>query len=101
LIWRSDLSAEMKTKVKAFFLGYGRGDSAEAKRELANMNKLTFGTFNDSDNKQLLPFRQLELFKERAKLENDDKMDAAAKQARLAEINKKLADLNGQLAAAK
>jgi phosphonate transport system substrate-binding protein len=101
MIWRTDLSAEMKTKVKAFFLGYGRGDSAEAKRELANMNKLTFGTFNDSDNKQLLPFRQLELFKEKAKLEADDKMDAAAKQARLAEINKKLSDLNGQLVAAK
>jgi phosphonate transport system substrate-binding protein len=99
MIWRTDLPAEMKSKVKSFFLAYGRGDSVEAKRELANMNKLTFGTFNDSDNRQLLPFRQLELFKERAKLEADDKMDAAAKQAKLAEINKKLADLNGQLAA--
>lgn len=101
LIWRSDLSAEMKTKVKTFFLSYGRGNSADAKRELANMNKLTFGTFNESSNRQLVPFRQLELFKEKAKLETDDKMDGAAKQARLTEIQKKLADLNVQLAAAK
>jgi len=101
LVWRSDIPADMKTKVKAFFLGYGRGDTADAKRELANVNKLTFGVFNDSSNKQLVPFRQLELFKEKAKVEADDKMDAADKQAKLNEINKKLADLNGQVASAK
>ncbi|MCX9156080.1 phosphonate ABC transporter substrate-binding protein [Niveibacterium sp. 24ML] len=101
LVWRNDLPADVKAKVKGFFLNYGRGDSAEAKRELDNMNKLTFGTFNESSNKQLLPFRQLELFKEKAKLENDEKMDAAAKQAKLAEINKKLAELNTLLVSAK
>jgi phosphonate transport system substrate-binding protein len=101
LIWRADLPADVKAKVKSFFLAYGRGDSAEAKRELANMNKLTFGTFNDSSNKQLVPFRQLELFKEKAKVEADENMNAAAKQAKLAEIAKKLTSLNDQLAAAK
>jgi phosphonate transport system substrate-binding protein len=101
LIWRTDLPADVKAKVKSFFLTYARGDSAEAKQELANMNKLTFGAFNDSSNKQLVPFRQLELFKEKAKVEADDKMDAAAKQARLADIAKKLASLNDQLASAK
>ena len=101
MIWRTDLPADVKAKVKSFFLGYGRGDSAEAKQELANMNKLTFGTFNDSSNKQLVPFRQLELFKAKAKIEADDTMDAAAKQAKLAEIARKLAALNDQLAAAK
>ena len=99
MIWRTDLPADVKAKVKEFFLGYGRGDSADAKRELANMNKLTFGVFNESSNKQLVPFRQLELFKEKAKVEADDKMDPAAKQAKLAEIAKKLAALNDQLAA--
>lgn len=99
LVWRADLPADVKAKVKEFVLAYGRGDSADAKRELANMNKLTFGAFNESSNKQLVPFRQLELFKEKAKVEADDKMDAAAKQARLADIAKKLAALNDQLAA--
>jgi phosphonate transport system substrate-binding protein len=101
MVWRADLPADMKAKVKSFFMAYGRGDSAEAKQELANMNKLTFGVFNDSSNKQLVPFRQLELFKEKAKVEADDKMDAAAKQAKLAEIARKLASLNDQLASAK
>jgi phosphonate transport system substrate-binding protein len=101
MIWRTDLSADMKTKVKAFFMSYGRGDSPEAKRELANLNKLLFGTFADSSNKQLVPFRQLELFKAKAKLEADDTLDAATKQAKLADIAKKLAALNDQLASAK
>lgn len=99
MVWRADLPADVKAKVKGFFLAYGRGDSADAKRELANMNKLTFGTFSESSNKQLVPFRQLELFKEKAKVEADDKMDASAKEAKLAEIAKKLAALNDQLAA--
>ncbi len=99
IVWRADLPADVKAKIKDFFLSYGRGDSPEAKRELANLNKLTFGVFNESSNKQLLPFRQLELFKEKAKVEADDKLDDATKQARLAEIAKKLAALNDQLAA--
>lgn len=99
LVWRGDLPGDVKSKVKGFFLSYGRGDSVEAKRELANMNKLTFGVFNDSSNRQLVPFRQLELIKEKAKIEGDDKLDPAAKQARLAEIARKLAALNDQLAA--
>lgn len=99
MVWRTDLPADVKAKVKEFFLSYGRGDSADAKRELANMNKLTFGGFNESSNRQLVPFRQLELFKEKAKVESDDKLDPAAKQAKLAEIAKKLAALNDQLAA--
>lgn len=101
IVWRADLPADVKAKLKEFFLSYGRGDSAEAKRELANMNKLTFGVFNESSNKQLVPFRQLELVKAKAKIEADDNMDAATKQAKLAEIAKKLAALNDQLAAAK
>lgn len=98
LLWRADLPADMKAKIKSFFLGYGRGDSEQGKRELANLAKLTFGVFNDSSNKQLVPFRQLELFKDKAKLEADDKLDPAAKQAKLAEIQKKLAELNALLA---
>lgn len=101
MVWRADLSADMKAKLKGFFLSYGRGESEQAKRELAHLAKLTFGVFNESSNKQLVPFRQLELFKDKAKLEADDKMDAATKQGKLAEIQKKLAELNAQLASAK
>jgi phosphonate transport system substrate-binding protein len=99
MLWRADLPADVKAKVKSFFLAYGRGEGEQAKRELANLGKLTFGTFVDSSNKQLVPFRQLELFKDKAKVEADDKLDPATKQARLVEIQKKLGELNALLAA--
>jgi phosphonate transport system substrate-binding protein len=99
MVWRADLPADVKAKIKSFIMSYGRGDSAEAKRELANLNKLSFGVFNDSSNRQLVPFRQLELVKAKAKLESDESMDASTRQAKIAEIDKKLAALNEQLAA--
>ena len=42
---------------------------------------------------QLVPIRQLELYKDRIKFENDDKMNPAERTAKMAEIDKKLADL--------
>ena len=47
----------------------------------------------------MLPIRQLELFKDKVKLENDTAMNAAERTAKLDEINRKLAQLNTQLAA--
>jgi len=100
MVWRADLNADAKQKIKAFFLGYGQGDSDAAKAELAKMNKLTFGIFKDSSNAQLVPIRQLELAKEKLKIEADEKLAADDKKARLAEIDRKLADLGTQVAAA-
>lgn len=100
MVWRADLNADAKQKIKAFFLGYGQGDSDAAKAELARMNKLTFGIFKDSSNAQLVPIRQLELAKEKLKIEADEKLAADDKKARLAEIDRKLADLGTQVAAA-
>jgi phosphonate transport system substrate-binding protein len=55
--------------------------------------------FRQSDNRQLIPIRQLELFREKTRLEADDKIAADEKARRLAEIDKRLAELNAQLAA--
>ena len=101
MVWRADLDSGTKSKLKTFFMNYARGDSAEAKAQLAKMNKLTFGAFADSSNAQLIPIRQLGLAKDRILVEADDKLSAADKAARIAEIDKKLAELNTQLAAAK
>jgi phosphonate transport system substrate-binding protein len=49
--------------------------------------------FKASTDAQLIPIRQLELFKDRVKFENDANMSAAEKQAKLAEIDAKLAIL--------
>jgi len=99
MLWRKDLDADAKARIKGFLLDYGTGP--EAAREQAVLKKLTYSGFKESSNAQLIPIRQLELFKERTKLENDPNMSAADKQPKLAEINRRLAELNQQLAAVK
>jgi phosphonate transport system substrate-binding protein len=50
--------------------------------------------FKPSTNAQLIPIRQLELFKERNKFEADATLPAADKLAKVAEIDRKLAELS-------
>ena len=94
LVWRKDLSPELKKKVRDFFLSYGTGP--DAAREKANMVKITTNGFKASDDKQLIPIRQLELFKDKTKLESDTAMKPAERDAKIAEINRKLAGLQSQ-----
>lgn len=90
ITYRSDLSREMKARIKAFFLAYGRlGPDAENQRAILkgiSNNGLHF----DSSNAQLYPIRQLQLFKERTKIVNDERMDADEKKTRLADIDRKM-----------
>jgi phosphonate transport system substrate-binding protein len=89
-VWRKDLDPSIKTKLKAFVIGYAKTDPDE-KAILKNI--YNYGGFRESSNEQLLPIRQLELFKERSKVEADASLDAAAKTKALAEIDTKLAAL--------
>jgi phosphonate transport system substrate-binding protein len=100
IVWRASLPAETKTTVKAFFLDYGvkGGTVAAEKKVLAGLG---WAPFKASDNNQLLPIRQLELFKVRSKIAADDKFDAAEKKAKLADLDAKLAELQKQMAALK
>lgn len=86
LVWRKDLSAELKKKVQDFVTGYGKND--REKEILKNMYRLA--SFKASSDAQLIPIRQLELFKERKKFEGDENMSTADKKARLDEIDAKL-----------
>jgi len=92
MVWRKDLPADLKRKIKDFFLAYGK-TGRDAAREQAQLKKLTLGGFQDSSNAQLKPVRQLELFKEKLKLEADTSMQADEKKAKLDEIGRKLADI--------
>ena len=56
-----------------------------------NVGKLS--GFKPSTNTQLIPLRELELFSQRLKVENDENMSPTDKQAKLAELDKKLAAL--------
>lgn len=97
LLWRKDLHPALKAKLKAFFVNYGKGDGRE-KEALALLGLSGFQASNDL---QLLPTRQLELFRDKRKFEGDTSLSAAERDAKIAEIDRKLADLNQQMAAVK
>ena len=80
----------MKGKIRAFVLDYAKTDPAE-KAVLKNI--YNYGGFRESSNAQLTPIRQLELYKDRVKIESDERMGAAEKTKALAEIDRKLAEL--------
>lgn len=78
IVWRKNLPEDVKIKFNEFFTTYG--DKPE---ELAVLNNLDWGKFKVSSNDQLLPIRQLELFKKRNQVVNDAKLSDADKQAQL------------------
>jgi len=92
-VYRKDLPADLKKKLQDFFVGYGKDD--REKQILKDLYRLK--GFRASTDAQLLPIRQLELFKDRKKIENDAHMAETDKKARLAEIDAKLADLAKQM----
>lgn len=87
-VWRKDLDSASKEKIRNFVLNYAKTDPAE-KQILKNI--YNYGGFRDSTNAQLNPIRQLELFKDRQKIESDSAMSVAEKTVKLAEIDKALA----------
>ena len=91
LVMRKDLPDATKQKLKDFFYTYGAGGQRE-KDVLMKISKLS--AFKPSTNAQLVPIRQLELFKERNKFEADANLPAGEKQAKVAEIDRKLAELS-------
>lgn len=96
LLWRKDLDADTKKKLRDFFVGYGRDE-----REKAVLKTLTWSGFRASDNTQLTPTRQLELARERSKVEADTSLSPAERATKLQDIDKRLAELSQQLASAK
>ena len=89
LVWRKDLDPAVKAKLKSFLLGYGKSDADKAVLK----NIYNYSGFKESSNDQLIPIRQLELFKDRTKIENDAQYSAEDKAKLIGEIDKKLAAL--------
>lgn len=99
IVWRKNLSDMDKIKLKGFFMTYGRDGN---KQELANLKKLAWAPFRDSSNDQLLPIRQLSLFKKRGKLIKSGKAENSAEvkeiDMQLKELNKKMEMLSKKAA---
>jgi phosphonate transport system substrate-binding protein len=99
LVYRRDLPADAKAKIKNFFLTYGTpaaGPGWEAQKE--NLAAISYGGVQASDNIQLVPIRQVMLYRDKIKLQDDANLSAEEKQKRIAEIDAKLAELDKLLA---
>ena len=93
MVYRKDMSKELRSKIKAFFLSYGRlGDVAGARKVLGGISD-GMGLFMESNNTQLYPIRQLALFKNKLKIEKNAEIGGSDKKEMLKAINAKLADL--------
>ena len=92
MVYRKDLPADIKKKVQTFFVNYGKG--ADAAREKQVLATLTYQGFRASSDAQLVPIRQLELAKEKARIETDGTLAAADKEKRLADVSRRLAELD-------
>jgi len=92
LVYRKDLPPELKKKIQNFFVNYGKG--ADAAREKQALATLTYQGFRVSSDAQLVPIRQIELAKEKAKIESDTTLAAADKEKKLADVSRRLAELD-------
>lgn len=94
LVWRKDISDASKEKLKAFFLGYGTERAGFTAEQVAAEKKVLAGlqwsNFKASNDDQLIPIRQLELFKKKKKIEADETIAAAEKAKEIADIDAQL-----------
>jgi phosphonate transport system substrate-binding protein len=89
LVWRKDLPENLKASIKAFVLGYGRlGPNAENEKEVLAGVSSGWAPFNNSDNRQLMPIREIAIAKDKMKIQN-----ASAGETEMA----KLKELDGRL----
>ena len=87
LVWRKDLPEETKAKIRDFIMTFGTTGKESEKKILADLG---WAPFKPSTDDQLLPIRQLALFKDRMKIEGDDKIASDEKARKIAEIDAKL-----------
>ena len=93
IVWRKDLDPAVKEKLRSFVLGYAKSDPEE-KAILKNI--YNYGGFRASSNDQLIPIRELELFKQRTQIEGDTKLSRVEREKALTEIDARLAALKQQ-----
>jgi phosphonate transport system substrate-binding protein len=92
LVWRKDLDPALKKKVADFMFSYGVGDTPEAARQRAILERIQTLPFKPADDSHLLPVREMEatgqLLQARSR---KDAAGVAKAEAELAEIRKEKA----------
>lgn len=92
MVVRSDVPADIKQRIQAFFVNYGTGPDAERQQKI--LANLTYKGFRASSNAQLVPIRQMELAKNKLNIERDTTLSEADKKAKVAELDRQLAELD-------
>ena len=102
IVWRRDLDPALKEKVRGFFLAYGTdrpgADMARERKVLADLGG--WGRFITSSNAQLLPVRQVAVFREKLTTEANTTLSADEKAKKIADLDAKLKDLDAEMAKA-
>lgn len=100
LVWRTDLPQQTKDKIARFIFSFGVNGPNVAE-DKAILKNLGWAPFKAATNDHSIPIRQLELFKNRIKVESDASMNEQDKKAKLSEIDMALEKLNARAAALK
>lgn len=99
IVWRKDLDDATKAKLMTFFMTYGRqGTLEEVKAAREVLAGLGWSPFRPSSDAQLLPIRILEINKSINKIVADAAMSQADKDAKIAELKAKQAEIEKQMA---
>jgi phosphonate transport system substrate-binding protein len=96
LVWRKDLDPALKAKISDFIFSYGASDEGEKKTLAA----LGWAPFRKSDNKQLLPIRQMELSRAIQRVQADESLAADKKSADLMKMQAEFDALTMQISSA-
>ena len=99
MVWRKNLSAEVKQKIYFFFFFFGRfGSMEKVKKERETLANLSdgWGPFLASSNAQLLDVRQIEAFKKKLKAQKKNDMAGVAKAEEELKKLKELANIVGK-----
>ena len=99
MVWRKNLSDEVKQKIYFFIMQYGRfGSMEKVKKERKTLANLSdgWGPFLASSNAQLLDVRQIEAFKKKLKAQKKNDMAGVAKAEEELKKLKELADIVGK-----
>ncbi|MDU1085627.1 MAG: PhnD/SsuA/transferrin family substrate-binding protein, partial [Leclercia adecarboxylata] len=94
IVWRKNLSESTKDKVYDFFMNYGK--TAEEKTVL---ERLGWAPFRASSDLQLVPIRQLALFKQIQGVKENKGLKDEEKSSKMSEIQAQLDDLDRLTAA--
>jgi phosphonate transport system substrate-binding protein len=87
IVWRKDLDPALKKKIGDFMFSYGVGDTPEAKRQRAILDRIQTLPFVHADDSHLLPVREMEASLQLTEARNKgDKAAEAAAEASLAQI---------------